>query len=134
MNKNEVKEFINSLKGYGGYVQYSHRPIDKTKDIFIDKDPKIEDEDGFIYEAHFCNGNKSISIKQINNNWLVSETDISQVSKNDIQTYKSNIENWNYNIKMAQIWKEEVDELCESMQVKKLKKVVFAGFKKGESK
>jgi len=131
MNKNELKEFINSLKGYGGYVQYSHRPIDKNKDIFVDKDPKIEDEDGFIYEAHFCNGNKSISVKQVNDKWLVSETDISQVSKTDIQTYKSDIQEWNYNIKMAQIWKEEVDELCESMQVKKLKKVVFIGFENG---
>jgi CRISPR type III-associated protein (TIGR04423 family) len=35
---------------------------------------------------------------------------------------------------MAQIWREEPDELCEGMSVKKLQKVVFAGFeeKKGE--
>lgn len=131
MNKNTVEEFINKLKGYQGYIQYSHRPIDKNKDIFVDQDPKVEDEDGFIYEAHFCNGNKSISVKQVNDKWLVSETDISQVSKNDIQTYKSDIQEWNYNIKMAQIWKEEADELCEGMEVKKLKKVVFIGFENG---
>jgi len=129
--KEELVKNINDLKGYEGYVQFSDRPIDKNKDIFVDKNPKIEDEDGFIYEAHFCNGSLSISIKQINDKWLVSETDISNVDEKDIQFYKSDIENWNYNIKMAQIWKEEADELCEGMQVKKLKKVVFIGFENG---
>ena len=131
MNKNEVKEFINRLKDYDGYVQFSHRPIDKNKDIFLEKDPKVEDEKGFIYEAHFCNGSKSISIKQINGNWLVSETDILDIDKKDIQTYKSDIQDWNHNIKMAQVWEEVEDDLCEGMKVKKLKKVVFVGFENG---
>jgi len=131
MNQNEVREFINKLESYYGYIQFLHRPIDKSKDIFLDKEPKVEDEDGFVYEAHFCNGNKSISIKQVNDKWLVSETDISKIAKDDIQTYKSDIEGWNYNIKMAQIWEDVEDSLCENMKVKKLKKVVFAGFENG---
>ena len=35
---------------------------------------------------------------------------------------------------MAQIWATQSDALCEGMEVKKLSKVVFAGFEKGESK
>jgi CRISPR type III-associated protein (TIGR04423 family) len=35
---------------------------------------------------------------------------------------------------MAQIWEEENDPLCENMPVMKLKKVVFAGFRKGDDK
>jgi len=132
--KEEVVEYINSLNDYRGYVQFSHRAIDKNRDIFVDKNPDIKNEDGFIYEAHFCNSNNSLMIRQINSSWLVSQTDISKVSTVDMQNYLSDIEEFVYNIKMAQIWEEESDELCENMSVKKLKKVVLAGFTKGESK
>jgi len=130
--RTEIINYINDLKYYEGYVQFSHRPIDKTKDIFVDTDPKVEDESGFIYEAHFYNAKKSISIKQINDSWLVDETDISKIADNDIKIYLTDIKEF-YKIKMAQIWKEESDEFCENMKVKKLKKVVFIGFEKGES-
>jgi len=134
-NKNEIVEYVNSLENYQGYVQFSHRAIDKDRDIFYeDKKVEVKDEDGFIYEAHFCNETQSISIKQINSSWLVSTTDISKVDQNDTQEYISDIENFNYKIKMAQIWEEKEDELCADMPVMKLKKVVFAGFLKGESK
>jgi CRISPR type III-associated protein (TIGR04423 family) len=129
--KQEVIEYINNLENYQGYVQFSHREIEKSKDIFLDSNPKIEDEEGFVYEAHFYNEKekKSISIKQINDKWFVSETDISNIDERDIQEYLTDIEKFNYKVKMAQIWKEENDPLCEDMKVKKLKKVVFAGFK-----
>jgi CRISPR type III-associated protein (TIGR04423 family) len=35
---------------------------------------------------------------------------------------------------MAQVWDEVIDPLCGDMKVKKLKKVVFTGFVKGEAK
>jgi len=127
-SKKEIVEYINSLKGYRGYVQFSHRPLDRSKDIFIDNDPHIVNENGFIYEAHFCNGTESIQIRQINDSWLVSNTDISNIdNEEDIQTYISQIQGCP-KVKMAQIWEEEQDELCKNMRVKKLKKVVFAGF------
>ena len=139
--KEMIIEYINKLQGYKGYVQFSHRPIDKEKDIFVNENPQVKDEDGFIYEAHFCNDKQSIQIRQINDSWLISKTDISHIKDEDIQTYISDIENFDYKIKMAQIWEpqddeenesEEIkDELCENMKVKKLKKVVFAGFEKG---
>jgi CRISPR type III-associated protein (TIGR04423 family) len=131
--KQQVVEYINDLQNYQGYVQFSHRPIDKSKDIFLDNNPKIEDEEGFIYEAHFCNGKESIVIKQINDGWFISKTNISNIDKNDIQEFITDVSEFNYKVKMAQIWEEVEDELCENMKIKKLKKVVFAGFE-GERK
>lgn len=130
--KEEIVRYINTLKGYEGYVQFSHRPIDRERDIFYDnKEVKIEDEKGFIYEAHFCNGIESIAIRQINGSWLVSTTDIPEIKSEDTQSYISDIESFNHNIKMAQIWKTEEDDLCADMQVMKLEKVVFVGFENG---
>jgi len=129
--KQKVIEYINNLQNYQGYVQFSHRPIEKSKDIFLDNNPQIKDEEGFVYEAHFCNGKESIAIKQINDGWFISKTDISNIDKNDIQEFITDIEKFDYKVKMAQIWEEVGDELCENMPVKKLKKVVFAGFING---
>ena len=132
-DKKGIIDHINTLSDYEGYVQFSHRAIDKEKDIFYDaKKVELKDEDGFIYEAHFSNKSNSVSIKQINGSFLVSEIDITNIDENDTEEFISDIEGWNYKIKMAQIWKEEADEFCEGMKVKKLKKVVFAGFVGGE--
>ena len=132
-DKKEVINYINSLKGYCGYIQWSHRPIDKEKDIFINKDPNIDNENGFIYEAHFYNDTekKSIQIRQINDSWLVSETNILNLDEKDTQIFISEIQGCP-KVKMAQIWQEKEDELCENMKVKKLTKVVFTGFVKDE--
>jgi len=121
-------EYINNLKGYQGYVQFSHRAIDLKKDIFPRKDD-IKDEKGFIYEAHFYNGIDSITIKQVNDSCLISKTYIPNIKDEDRQTYISEVEGCS-NIIMAQIWEATPDELCEGMEVMKLKKVVFAGFEK----
>ena len=130
MKKEDIIKIINEkYKDYEGYVQFSHRPIDKEKDIFFEgKKVNISDEDGFIYEAHFYNGQDSITIKQINDYWLVDKEENTPL--NDKQIYLSAIKDFNYNVKMAQIWEEVEDKLCEGMKVKKLKKVVFVGFKK----
>jgi len=130
--KKEVINYINSLEGYEGYVQFSHRRIDRDKDICLAGEVKKVDEkeDGFIYEAHFCNGTESVQIRQVNDRWLVSTTDI--VNTSETQDYISDIKEFPYNVIMAQIWEEKEDEFCEGMKVKKLTKVVFAGFEKGE--
>ena len=127
-NREEIEKYINSLQGYEGYVQFSDRPIE---DIWTQKsDINIDAKDGFVYEAHFCNGAESIGVRQVNAEWLVSTTDISNISSEDTEVYFAH----GKNVKMAQIWEEEADEFCENMLVKKLKKVVFAGFEKGEEK
>lgn len=130
-SRTEIIDYINGLKGYEGYVQFSHRKLDMDKDIFKGKDPSVQDESGFVYEAHFCNGVESIIIRQLNSKWYVSTVDISAVAQEDTQIYEAI---GNYKVKMAQVWEPKADSLCENMEVKKLQKVVFAGFEKGGSK
>jgi CRISPR type III-associated protein (TIGR04423 family) len=125
-NRTEIIEYINTLKGYEGYVQFSHRPIDIEKDVFVGKDPQVEAEAGFVYEAHFANAKESIGIKQVNDAWLVSTTVIENVST---ETFVAIAD---LKINMAQIWEAESDALCEDMEVMKLKKVIFAGFAGGK--
>jgi len=121
-NKTEILEYINSLKGYEGYVQFSNRPIE---DIWTQKsDISVDAKGGFVYEAHFSNGVESISIKQVNDTWFVSQTDISNINKEELDVVHALTQN----IKIAQIWEEKDDEFCEGMKVKKLQKVTFVGF------
>lgn len=127
--REEVMEYINGLKEYEGYVQFSHRAIDLEKDLFPRAENiELEDKNSFVYEAHFCKENRSIMIRQINDRWYVSETEISNA---ELETFHAIA---GLKVKMAQIWKSEPDDLCEGMDVMKLQKVVFAGFEKGESK
>ena len=130
MKKEDIVKIINeNYRDYEGYVQFSHRPIDIKKDVFRNgKKVEINDESGFIYEAHFCNGAQSIAIKQINDSWLISTT---KINDKDTQTYQAINQ---LKVKMAQIWEEENDPLCENMPALKLNKVVFAGFEQGGNK
>jgi len=127
-NRIEIIEYINTLTGYEGYVQFSHRPIDIEKDVFIGRDPKVEDEAGFVYEAHFTNTQESIVVRQINDVWMVSSTNIENVETEIFHAIGD------LKVKMAQVWTTESDALCEGMDVIKLQKVVFAGFAEGALK
>lgn len=131
-NRTEIIAYINTLREYEGYVQFSHRAIDLDKDIFpkVDGIDSTDATDGFVYEAHFCKENESIMIRQVNHEWVVSKTDMSDTKfEVSIETFHAISD---LKINMAQIWEEEADEYCADMKVKKLKKVVFAGFEKGE--
>ncbi|MCI0501436.1 MAG: TIGR04423 family type III CRISPR-associated protein [Epsilonproteobacteria bacterium] len=127
MNQTEIIHYINTLKGYQGYIQMSDNPIGDIWQNF--SDISFAPESGFVYEAHFWNGVDSVAIKQINDSWLVDEN--KNVSLTDTQVYQAK---GGLKVTMAQIWESENDPLCENMPVLKLKKVVFAGFTKGESK
>ena len=123
-----IIDFINNLKGYQGYQGYVQMSDSRITDIWAEQsDINLVVESGFVYEAHFCNGAESIAVRQINGDWLVATTDISDVSDGDKQTYHAIN---GLKVKMAQIWEPEVDPLCEKIPVMKLKKVVFAGFEK----
>jgi len=124
-NKQEIENYVNSLDGYEGYIQFSDRPIE---DIFTTKQKiNVDAKNGFIYEAYFYNDKESITIKQINDSWRIATTQIlySELDSNDIQTYLTSN---GIKINMAQIWEEKTDVLCEDMLVKKLQKIVFVGF------
>lgn len=122
MNESEILEFINNLKGYQGYIQMSDRVIENIWEEF--EDIRFIPKSGFVYEAHFWNGKDSITIKQINDSWLVDQNKNIPLTDTQIYFTKEN----NLKVKMAQIWKEEIDLLCENMMVLKLEKIVFAGF------
>jgi len=74
--KEKIKNYLESLEGFDGYVQISNREFDKNKDIFINKKIQIDDKDGFIIEAAFSNENKSIIVNFINGEWIVSEYEL----------------------------------------------------------
>jgi len=117
----KVIEYLNSLEGFEGFVRYSHRPI-KSGDIFKNK-INIKREEGFIVEAFFCNGKKSIEIKQVNDKWLLAEFDLpKKIDNKDVDVFESKVAG---KVKMLQLWKKE--EL-DGFLVKKLKNIVFFGF------
>ncbi|CAA6804229.1 MAG: Unknown protein [uncultured Sulfurovum sp.] len=123
--KSKVINYINGLGGYRGYVQFSHRPIDIERDVFIDHNPSVKDEEGFILEAHFFNGSTSLSIRQVNAEWIVDES--LNIPLDNLETYHG-IDD--LKIKMAQIWTLQQDDNCANLEVLKLNKVVFAGVEK----
>ena len=145
-NRESVINYINNLKGYQGFVQFSDTKI-RECDIFKEfQDIKLTTTKGFIYEAHFYNGKDSITIKQVNNNWLVDK--IENTPLDDIQIYHTKFSSEVtasaslkggakaplpkiLTVKMAQIWEAKPDDLCEGMEVMKLQKVVFVGFDNG---
>ncbi|MGE3613753.1 MAG: TIGR04423 family type III CRISPR-associated protein [Sulfurimonas sp.] len=127
MDQVELLNYINSLKGYQGYIQMSDKPISDIWKNF--SEISFSPVSGFVYEAHFFNGADSVSIKQINSSWLVDETKNVPLTDTEIYFAKDGLK-----VQMAQIWEAENDPLCEDMKVLKLKKVVFAGFAKGDDK
>ena len=129
-NRDEILEYVNSLTGYEGYIQLMSEKIDEKHIFFAgEKSPGLS-EGELIYEAHFfsLSQNKSIFIRQINDGWFVDETDLSSVklSEDDVKVFYA--KSSDIKIKMAQIWIEENDELCEELPVLKFKKSAFAGF------
>ena len=121
-NRTEIIDYINTLKNYQGYIQMSDRVI---SDIWRGySDIKFNPKSGFIYEAHFFDGKNSIAIRQINDSWIVDKNIDIPLTDTEIFFTKDK----KTKVKMAQIWEVKEDSLCENMPVKKLKKVVFAGF------
>lgn len=141
-SKKEVIEYINSnLQNYDGFVQFSNRKFDTSKDLFIDSSLKISDESGFISEAYFYNEatKTGISIKMLDGKWLVCQTNLDAVLDDDIEIYASNISNLDslLYIKMAQIYKFEggfakdmQGNILDEFKTPILDRVVFAGFTK----
>ena len=139
-SKKEVIEYINSnLQNCDGFVQFSNRKFDTSKDLFIDKSLKISDESGFISEAYFYNEATkiSVSIKMLDGKWLVCETNLDGVLDDDIEIYASNISDSSLYIKMAQIYKFEggfakdmQGNVLDEFKTPILDRVVFAGFSK----
>ena len=128
-NRDEILKYVNSLAGYEGYIQLMSEKIDEKHIFFAGERSPSLSEGELIYEAHFFSSsqNKSIFIRQINDGWFVDETDLDSVklSEDDVKVFYA--KSSDIKIKMAQIWIEENDELCEGLPVLKFKKSAFAG-------
>ncbi|MCI6989271.1 MAG: TIGR04423 family type III CRISPR-associated protein [Campylobacter sp.] len=140
-SKKEVIEYINSnLQNYDGFVQFSNRKFDISKDLFIGRSLKISDESGFISEAYFYNEatKTGVSIKMLDGKWLVCQTNLDGVLDDDIEIYASNIKpDSSLYIKMAQIYKFEggfakdmQGNILDEFKTPILDRVVFVGFTK----
>lgn len=129
-DQNDVIEQLNALKGYEGYVQFSHRRIGE-KDVFENGHVHIgpPEKNAILYEAHFFSPSEenSITVRYINGSWYLDETSTARATGEDIQSYQSH-----YGVvQMAQIWEAVADKECHDFETLKLSKVVFAGFDKG---
>jgi len=133
--KEEIKNYLENLEGFDGYVQISNREFDKDKDIFINKKIQINDKEGFIVEAAFSNGKKSIMVNFINGEWIVNEYELNN-KHIEFMEFNTRIKDFNKKIKMAQIFEETEEEISdingenrESIKTLIFKTSVFAGFK-----
>ncbi len=137
----QLKEFYKSLtKQFEGYIQMSDAKLNK---IFTSKQvlPSWEDlhnSKNFIFEACFFDGDRSITIRQVNNKFVVIDEKLSSFNKENITSEnfiaKSLEENIVLKAKITQIWEEKEDEYCINLKALKPTIQLFSGFIKGESK
>ena len=132
-DREQLREFYNGLDGeYEGYIQMSDSQI-KKDNIFTT--PKrlptwdsIHSNNNFILEMVLYEPEEKLSIlvRQQNDKWVVRERNIKDEY---IESYYTVIDD-KLKIKVAHIYKEEVDEFCLGMEVLEPKEILFAGFEK----
>lgn len=134
----QLKDFYENLNGeFEGYIQMSNEKLDKilsSKQIL----PSWEDlykNKNFIFEACFFDGDRSITIRQINNAFVVIDGKLSNYENKTEEIFiaKSLENNVKFKAKITQIWEEKEDENCENLQVLKPTLLLFSGFIKGDS-
>lgn len=136
---NELKSFYENLNSeFEGYIQMSDEKLDK---IFSSKQtlPSWEDlhkNKNFIFEACFFDGDRSLTIRQINNAFVVIDEKLSNYENKTEEIFiaKSLENNMKLKAKITQIWEEKEDENCENIKVLKPTLLLFSGFTKGDSK
>lgn len=136
----QLKSFYENLNGeFEGYIQMSDEKLNK---IFTSKQTLTSWENlhnkNFILEACLFDGDRSITIRQVNNKFAVIDKKLSDFSsenkKEEIFIAKSNNENIELKAKITQIWEEKEDENCNNLKVLKPTLLLFSGFVKGEIK
>ena len=131
MNLNELKTKLKSLKG-AGYVQYLSR-----KNIeLIDSPSQIDIEREIPLEIGLFDGKISVTVRLIDGDWYIDETDTSQITfenkeapkdeEKDIKKYISVVEG--KEVVIGQVWQEQKDPNCDGLEVKVFVKNIFMGF------
>jgi CRISPR type III-associated protein (TIGR04423 family) len=125
----DLIEVLKKLEGYEGYVQFSH---EKFKIIDPTQIELPEKKDAFLVEAHYYSKaeQKSAIIRYHAGAWYQDNVELKNIQEQDSHTYVSKA---NINVRQSQVWVEEEDECCLNWKVKKLKKVVFAGFAESQT-
>ena len=101
-------------------------------------DRALHENYNFILEACLFDGDRSITIRQLNDKFVVIDKKLSYFSeenkKEELFLAKSNEEKLELSAKITQIWEEKEDENCENIKVLKPTLLLFSGFIKGETK
>ncbi|PWE19398.1 TIGR04423 family type III CRISPR-associated protein [Aliarcobacter skirrowii] len=132
----EIKNFYINLEGkFEGYFQMSDEKLNK---VYQEKQslPSWEDlheDKNFILEACLFDGNRSITIRNIGNSFVLIDKNISDFKEENI-TKQSFITNGYKEVIISQIWEEKEDENCLNIKVLKPTIQLFSGFEKGENK
>ena len=130
----EIKNFYTNLKGdFEGYIQMSDEKLNK---VFEEKKSlpaweTLHKKENFILEACFFDGDRSITIRNIGNSFVVTDKNLSDFSNITKQEF---ITNGYEKIQISQIWEEKEDEFCENFKVLKPTLALFTGFIKGDNK
>jgi CRISPR type III-associated protein (TIGR04423 family) len=129
ITRDELKSFYESLGEFEGYIQMSDEKLDKnkifTKKQALPKYEKIHNEKNFIFEAMFFDGDRSISIRQFNDKFLVVDKNLSSFSNKTSQQFLT--QNDNIKIEITTIWEEE--NFYEELKTLKPIHQLFSGFK-----
>jgi len=123
MRFKDLKESLKRYRDFEGYVQYISKPgVHRLEPGFeIEEKPN---EMGLYSKDQ----QKSVMVRFINGEWFIDEVDVSDVLKDDIETFLSEVKG--YKVRVAQIWEIESDPWCEGFEVQRFIKNVFMGFEK----
>lgn len=91
----------------------------------------------FVIEAQLFDGKTSYSVKYLDGQYIIAETNLASLDLNDgtftKQVFLGNrIDKEEVWLKFYQQWVEKEDELCEGMKVLVPGKLIFAGFARKE--
>ena len=135
----QLKEFYENLSSeFEGYIQMSDEKLNK---VFTSKQKlpswdSLHNGKNFIFEVCLFDGDRSITIRQVNNKFAIIDKRLSEYQKENITT-QSFLTTAYAKVNIAQIWEEKNDENCLDMKVLKPTIQLFVGFnsqEKGESK
>jgi len=134
----QLKEYYNNLSNdFEGYIQMSDEKLNK---VFEEKQalPKWDDihnTKNFILESCLFDGDRSITIRQVNNGFMILDKNLSDFSEGNITTQTFLTTGYS-TLTIAQIWEEdddeddEDDENCMNLKVLKPTIQLFIGFNK----
>ncbi len=133
----QLKEFYQTLTNeFEGYIQMSNEKLNK---IYLIKQSlpsweELHQDKGFIYEACFFDGDRSVTIRQFNNGFLIIDKNLSdfEIITQEKFMAKSDEEGLVIKAKISQIWEEKEDENCLNKKVLKPTLLLFSGFEKGD--